>query len=102
MKNYDLKFLLPVVLAVIIGVIVSFAVQGFISFVSFIESYLRGDNHLLLGLLIRYHVNQHALVVLVGGICSDQDGRVITLPLVLELVILKDFWLHFGQFLGCF
>ena len=50
MKNYDLKFLLPVVLAIIIGVIVSFAVQGFISFVSFIESYLRGDNHLLLGL----------------------------------------------------
>ena len=47
MKNYDLKFLLPVVLAIIIGVIVSFAVQGFISFVSFIESYLRGDNHLL-------------------------------------------------------
>ncbi len=50
MKSINLKFLLPVVLAVIIGVIVSFAVQGFISFVSFIESYLRGDNHLLLGL----------------------------------------------------
>ena len=38
MKNFDLKFLLPVVLAVIIGVIVSIAVQGFISFVSFVES----------------------------------------------------------------
>ena len=50
MKNFDFKFLLPVVLAVIIGVIVSIAVQGFISFVSFVESYLRGDNHLLFGL----------------------------------------------------
>ena len=49
-KNFDFKFLLPVVLAVIIGVIVSFAVQGFISFVSFVGSYLRGDNHLLFGL----------------------------------------------------
>lgn len=50
MKKLDFKFLLPVVLAIIIGVIVSFAVQGFISFVSLVESYLRGDNHLLLGL----------------------------------------------------
>ena len=47
-KNF--KFLLPVVLAVIIGVIVSIAVQGFISFVGFVESYLRGDNQILIGL----------------------------------------------------
>ena len=37
-------------MAVLIGIIVSFAVQGFISFVIFVESYLRGDEHLLLGL----------------------------------------------------
>ena len=50
MININLRFILPVILAVIIGIIVSFAVQGFISFVSFFETYLRGDNHLLLGL----------------------------------------------------
>ena len=50
MKNVDLKFLLPVILAVIIGIIVSFAVQGFIAFVTFVESYLRGDKHIFLGL----------------------------------------------------
>ena len=41
---------LPIILAIIIAVIVSFAVQGFISFVSLIGSYLRGDQHILLGL----------------------------------------------------
>ena len=50
MKSLNFKFLLPIVLAVLIGIVVSFAVQGFISFVSYIESYLRGDNHLLFGL----------------------------------------------------
>ncbi len=50
MININLRFILPVILAVLIGIIVSFAVQGFISFVSFFETYLRGDNHLLLGL----------------------------------------------------
>ncbi len=48
--NLNFKFLLPVVLAVIIGVIVSFAVQGFISFVTLIESFLRGDRNIFLGL----------------------------------------------------
>ena len=41
---------LPIVLATIIAVVVSFAVQGFISFVNLISSYLRGDNHIFLGL----------------------------------------------------
>ena len=50
MINANFRFILPVILAVLIGIIVSFAVQGFISFVSFFETYLRGDNHLLLGL----------------------------------------------------
>ncbi len=50
MSNIDFRFILPVILAVLIGIIVSFAVQGFITFVSFFESYLRGDNHILLGL----------------------------------------------------
>ena len=50
MRLPDLTFILPVILAVIIGVIVSFAVQGFISFVILIEAFLRGDKHLLLGL----------------------------------------------------
>ena len=50
MKSLNFKFLLPIVLAVLIGIVVSFAVQGFISFVSYIESYLRGNNHLLFGL----------------------------------------------------
>ena len=50
MKSLNFKFLLPIVLAVLIGTVVSFAVQGFISFVSYIESYLRGNNHLLFGL----------------------------------------------------
>lgn len=44
------KNFLPIVLAIIIAVIVSFAVQGFISFVSFITLYLRGDQHILFGL----------------------------------------------------
>ena len=42
--------MLPVVLAILIGIVVSLAVQGFITFVSFIESYLRGENQLLIGL----------------------------------------------------
>ena len=50
MRGIDFRFILPIILAVLIGIIVSFAVQGFISFVSFFESYLRGDNHILLGL----------------------------------------------------
>ena len=41
---------LPIVLATIIAVVVSFAVQGFISFVNLVSSYLRGDNHIFLGL----------------------------------------------------
>ena len=40
---------LPIVLATI-AVVVSFAVQGFISFVNLVSSYLRGDNHIFLGL----------------------------------------------------
>ena len=50
MRSIDLRFILPIVLAVLIGIIVSFAVQGFITFVSFFQSYLRGDNHIFLGL----------------------------------------------------
>ncbi len=50
MRLIDLRFILPIILAVLIGVIVSFAVQGFISFVSFFELYLRGESHILLGL----------------------------------------------------
>ena len=50
MRGIDLRFILPIILAVLIGIIVSFAVQGFISFVSFFQSYLRGENHILLGL----------------------------------------------------
>ena len=50
MRGIDFRFILPIILAILIGIIVSFAVQGFISFVSFFQSYLRGDNHLLLGL----------------------------------------------------
>ena len=50
MININLRFILPVILSGLIGIIVSFAVQGFISFVSFFETYLRGDSHLLLGL----------------------------------------------------
>ena len=50
MRRIDLRFILPIILAVLIGIIVSFAVQGFITFVSFFESYLRGENHILLGL----------------------------------------------------
>ncbi len=50
MRSLDFRFILPIILAVLIGIIVSFAVQGFISFVSFFQSYLRGDNHILLGL----------------------------------------------------
>ena len=41
---------LPIILATIIAVVVSFAVQGFISFVNLVSSYLRGDNHIFLGL----------------------------------------------------
>ncbi len=44
------KSLLPIILAIIIAVVVSFATQGFISFVSLIASYLRGDQSILLGL----------------------------------------------------
>lgn len=44
------KLILPIVLAIIIATVVSFAVQGFISFVSLVSSYLRGDEHILLGL----------------------------------------------------
>lgn len=44
------KNLLPIILAIIIAVVVSFATQGFISFVSLISSYLRGDQHIFLGL----------------------------------------------------
>mgnify|MGYP001355793301 CR=1 FL=1 len=50
MLNLNFRFILPVILAVLIGVIVSFAVQGFISFVTLVESFLRGDQHILLGL----------------------------------------------------
>ena len=50
MRSLDFRFILPIILAVLIGIIVSFAVQGFISFVSFFQAYLRGDNHILLGL----------------------------------------------------
>ncbi len=50
MRSLDFRFILPIILAVLIGIIVSFAVQGFITFVSFFQSYLRGDNHILLGL----------------------------------------------------
>ena len=50
-------------MAVLIGIIVSFAVQGFISFVSYIEAYLRGDEHLLLGL-------PKALLVISGPIIA--------------------------------
>ena len=50
MRSIDLRFILPIILAVLIGIIVSFAVQGFITFVSFFQSYLRGDNHIFLGL----------------------------------------------------
>ena len=46
----DFRFILPIILAILIGIIVSFAVQGFISFVSFFQGYLRGDSHILLGL----------------------------------------------------
>ena len=41
---------LPIVLAIIIAVVVSFATQGFISFVNLVSSYLRGDYHIFLGL----------------------------------------------------
>lgn len=44
------RLILPIILAIIIAVVVSFAVQGFITFVSLVGSYLRGDNHILLGL----------------------------------------------------
>ena len=44
------RITLPIILAIIIAVIVSFAVQGFISFVSLISTYLRGEDHILLGL----------------------------------------------------
>ena len=50
MRFIDFRFLLPIVLAILIGIIVSFAVQGFLSFVTFFQSYLRGDNHFLIGL----------------------------------------------------
>ncbi len=41
---------LPLVLALIIGVIASFAVQGFIAFIGLSSRYLRGDGELFLGL----------------------------------------------------
>ena len=44
------KIFLPIVLAIIIAIVVSFATQGFISFVSMISSYLRGDQQILFGL----------------------------------------------------
>jgi len=44
------RITLPIILAIIIAIVVSFAVQGFISFVSLVSSYLRGDQHVLLGL----------------------------------------------------
>ena len=50
MRFIDFRFLLPIVLAILIGIIVSFAVQGFLSFVTFFQAYLRGDNHILIGL----------------------------------------------------
>ncbi len=50
MRGVDFRFILPIILAVLIGIIVSFAVQGFISFVNFFQAYLRGDSHILLGL----------------------------------------------------
>ena len=36
MRGIDFRFILPIILAVLIGIIVSFAVQGFISFVSLV------------------------------------------------------------------
>ncbi len=63
MRFIDLRFLLPIILAILIGIIVSFAVQGFISFVSFFQAYLRGDNHILLGF-------PKPLLVLVGPIIA--------------------------------
>ena len=50
MRFIDFRFLLPIALAILIGIIVSFAVQGFLSFVTFFQSYLRGDNNFLIGL----------------------------------------------------
>ncbi len=44
------RIILPIILAVIIAVVVSFAVQGFISFVSYVSTFLKGDEHIFLGL----------------------------------------------------
>ncbi len=44
------RITLPIILAIIIAVVVAFAVQGFISFVSLVSSFLRGEQHILLGL----------------------------------------------------
>ena len=45
-----LGLFLPVVLAFLIGVIASFAVQGFIYFVDLAEKYIRGEESVLFGL----------------------------------------------------
>lgn len=44
------RIILPIILAVIIAVVVSFAVQGFISFVSYVSTFLKGEEHIFLGL----------------------------------------------------
>ena len=71
--------MLPLVLAVLIGILVSFAVQGFISFVSFVESYLRGDEHLLLGL-------PKELLVISGPIIA---GIIVSIIFKLVYVLIK-------------
>ena len=78
-KAANYKFLLPLVLAVLIGIIVSFAVQGFISFVSFVESYLRGDEHLLLGLPKELLVISGPIIagIIVSIITTLHDLRII-------------------------
>ena len=44
------RTILPVTLAIIIAVVVSFAVQGFISFVDLVSSFLRGDQSIFIEL----------------------------------------------------
>ena len=48
MRSIDLRFILPIILAVLIGIIVSFAVLNY-NFVNF-SNLIWGDNQILFGL----------------------------------------------------
>ena len=86
------RIILPTILAIIIAVIVSFAVQGFISFVSLISTYLRGEKHILLGLprevlILSGPVIAGILVSLIYKIALLYQGSTCLFPQIAKLVL---------------